>query len=192
VRAFAAERLLRTVLPPEKEGAPNEDPAAEIDRDLLHAFGVLGRIVGERGGSPTLAATTVDGARRALDVLTVCPSGADAAWVMPARAALLETFAAARRDAARREAATRWEYPKCVVGLHEGSVAIAAGYPEDDADALAAWASRVAHEAAIVGVRRAVVSGSPAAEAALAEALEVAGIKRLPACAIGGPGRDRG
>jgi hypothetical protein len=72
--------------------------------------------------------------------------------------------------------------------LHEASVAIVAGYPEDDADALAAWASRVARQAARAGVRRAVVSGSPAAEAALAEALEVAGVQRLAACAIGGSG----
>jgi hypothetical protein len=195
-RAFAAERLLRTALEPDGRSDAGEGPRTEVDRDLLHAFGVLGRIVGERGGSPTLAATTVDSARQALDAIVpraaeICVPRIEGAWVMPARAALVESFVAALQRTSRAEATTRWEYPRCVVGLHDASIAIAAGFPEDDAEALAAWAERVAHDAALAGVRRAVVSGSRAAQAALAEALEVVGIERLPACAIGG-GQERG
>jgi hypothetical protein len=107
--------------------------------------------------------------------------GPDAAWVAPARAALAEAFVASREDATRAEAIARWEYPACIVGLQDATVAIAAGYPEEDVEALAAWASRVAHEAALAGVRRAFVSGSRAAEAALADALQVAGIQRIAA-----------
>jgi hypothetical protein len=155
-----------------------------VDRDLLHAFGILGRLVGERGGSPTLAAAIVDGAIEALEALEALETGEsavarDAPWVLPARAALAEAFARARYDAARSEGTSRWEYPGCAVGVAEGTVAIAAGYPDDDEDALSAWASRVAHAAAMAGVRRAIVSGSRAAEAALADALEIAGIARV-------------
>ncbi len=193
-RAVAAERLVQTAVH-SSETRSAQGLAAEVDRDLLHAFAAIGRIVGERGGSPTLAAAIVDGARWALDAIdapAVRASHAEAAWVMPARAALAEAFTAARLDGTIEQAARRWEYPTCAVGLPEESIAIAAGYPEDDADALAAWASRVAHQAALAGVRRAVVSGSRAAEAALAEALEIAGIERLAACVIGGRGRARG
>ena len=161
VRALIAEQLLA--------------PAGEADRDLLNAFGVLGRLVAERGGSPTLAAAIVDGALRALGP-AVAPMPA---WVLPARAALAEAFALAQLEATRAEGAARWEYPRCAVGLADGTVAIAAGFPDDDLDALGAWASRVAHDAAMAGVRRVVVSGSAPAAAALAGAFEIAGITRV-------------
>ena len=103
-RALAAEHLLRFA---------EEQASTEVDRDLLHAFGVLGRILGGRGGSPTLAAAVVDGARHALGALeTPCMArqarGPDAAWVAPARAALAEAFVASREDATRAEAIARW------------------------------------------------------------------------------------
>jgi hypothetical protein len=150
--------------------------ADETGRDLLNAFGVLGRLVAERGGSPTLAAAIVDGA---LQALAPAP-GLAPAWVLPARAALAEAFALAQLEAAQAEGAARWEYPRCAVGLADGTVAIAAGFPDDDLDALGAWASRVAHAAALAGVRRVVVSGSPSAEALLDAAFEIAGITRVP------------
>jgi hypothetical protein len=64
-------------------------------------------------------------------------------------------------------------------------VAIAAGYRDDDEDALAGWASRVAHAASLTGVRRVVLSGSPMAVAALEDALGIAGIERLASYAVG-------
>src|SRR5260221_14173045 len=36
------------------------------DRDLFHACAALGRLVAERGGSPTLAVSMIDGAREEL------------------------------------------------------------------------------------------------------------------------------
>jgi hypothetical protein len=151
-----------------------------LDRDLLHGFGMLGRLTGERGGSPTLASAVVDGALYALATGGLGPLPqtleGDPAWILPARAAVAEAFSLAELERTRAEAMAKWEYPGCAVAIGEGSVAIAAGYPDDDADALGAWAGRVAHAAAMAGVRRAVVSGSQAAEAALGEALEIAGI----------------
>jgi hypothetical protein len=151
-----------------------------LDRDLLHAFGMLGRLIGERAGSPTLASAVVDGALEALGSLGPLPlpqtQEGGPAWVRPARAAVAEAFALAELEKARAAATARWEYPACAVAVGEGTVAIAAGYPDDDGDALGAWAGRVAHAAAMAGVRRVVVSGSQAAEAALGEALEMAGI----------------
>jgi hypothetical protein len=145
----------------------------EPSRDLFHACGMLGRLIASRGGSPSHAASTIDALCEVLGTR-------EAIWVIPARAALAEGFAAARRESARAEALARWEYPSCAVWLHEGIIAVAAGYPHDDEDALAAWAARVASAAALSGARRAVLGGSPAARAALTEALALAGIEILP------------
>jgi hypothetical protein len=183
VRSVIVERLLhdRAVVPASRAGALVASELVGVDRDLLHAFGILGGLVGERGGSPTLAAAVVDGALEALAAGgSLSEAARGAAWVLPARAALAEAFSRAQLEGVRAQASLRWEYPGCAVGVAEGTVAIAAGYPDDDADALQAWASRVAHAAAMAGVRRVVVSGSKAGEAALAEALEIAGITRLP------------
>ena len=139
-------------------------------RDLFSACAVLGRLIAERGGSPTLAASTLDGACVAIRRL-------DAQLVPPMRGAIAEGFAAGALDAIREEAAARWEYPGCAVPLEGGAIAIAGGYPDDDGEALAAWASRVASAAARGGARRAVLSGGDLARHALADALTLAGIQ---------------
>jgi hypothetical protein len=138
-------------------------------RDLYNACAVLGRLIAERGGSPTLATATIDGAHEAM-------GGGDVAWLIPARAALAEGFASARQEATRRDAAAAWDFPRCAADLGDGAFAIVAGYPDDDGEALAAWASRVAQAVALAGARRAVVSGSDAARAALGDALQVVGV----------------
>jgi hypothetical protein len=140
------------------------------ERDLFHACAMLGRIIAERGGSPTLAALTIDSARDAIGAL-----GDE--LVASMRAAVAEGFGAAMLEAARAEAASRWEYPRCVVPLAKGEIAIAAGYPEDDGEALAAWAARVANAASRAGARLAILSGGEAARAALTDALTLAGIQ---------------
>jgi hypothetical protein len=139
-------------------------------KDLFHACAVLGRIFAERGGSPTLAASTIDGACEVMPEL-------DAATARAARAALAEGFAAARAEEARVEASARWDFPRCAVPLEDSAIAIAAGYPEDDEDALAAWASRVANGVARAGYRRAVLAGNDRACVALEDALSLAGVK---------------
>jgi hypothetical protein len=141
-----------------------------VQKDLFHACAVLGRIFAERGGSPTLAASTIDGACQVLPEL-------DGATARAARAALAEGFAAARAEAARVEAAAQWDFPRCAVPLEGSAVAIAAGYPDDDEDALAAWASRVASGVARAGYRRAVLAGNERACLALEDALSLAGVK---------------
>ncbi len=139
-------------------------------RELLTACAVLGRLVAEHGGSPTLAASTIDGAVAVLRL-----ERADVVATM--RAAVAEGFHAAALEAAEARADARWEYPGCAVTLEGGAVAIAGGYPEDDGEALAAWASRVASAAARGGMRRAIVSGGSAARHALADALTLVGIQ---------------
>ena len=143
------------------------------DRDLFHACAVLGRLVAERGGSPTLASSTMDGAAESI--------GTDATpWLVATRAALAEGFAAARVDMARRDASAAWDYPRCSVRIDNETIAIVAGYPEDDGEALAAWAGRVAHGVALGGARRAIVAGGDVARLALADALTLVGVKIHP------------
>ena len=150
--------------------------------DLFHACAVLGRIVAELGGSPTLASSTIDAAREVLPALSEEAARA-------ARGSLVEGFVAARAEIARTDAATRWEFPGCVVPMKDAEVAIAAGYPDDDEDALAAWAARVASSVARAGYRRAIVAGGERARALLLDALELAGVKARttsPPAPIGG------
>ena len=146
------------------------EPGAAPHSDLFQAFAVLGRLIAESGGSPSLASTVIDTACEVLPDL-------DVATARGARGALAEGFAAARAEIARAEAAARWEYPGCVVPLEGASVAIAAGYPEDDEDALATWAARLASAVARAGYRRAIIAGGDKARALLFDALELAGVK---------------
>jgi hypothetical protein len=140
-------------------------------RDLYQACATLGRVVAERGGSASLAASTMDGAEGALGAHVASEEVLGAA-----RAAMAEGYEAATRDLARKESARAWEYPRCAVPLDAETAAIVAGFPEDDDDALIAWAGRAAQAMSRAGLRRAVVSGTPKARRALTEALEVAGI----------------
>jgi hypothetical protein len=139
------------------------------DADLFHACAMLGRLIGARGGSPSLASGTIDSAREVL-------AGLEGAAARGARGALAEGFVAARAEADFAAAAERWEYPGCVVPLEDANVAIAAGYPDEDEDALAAWAARVASAVARAGYRRAILAGGEKARAQLADALELAGV----------------
>jgi hypothetical protein len=173
-RALVVERLLATGFgrsrgePTPVGPRPNDDHS---DRDLFHACAMLGRLLAEHGASPTMAAATIDGANEAL-------GGVGAAgWVVPARAALAEAYAAALLEKTRAEGAGAWEPPRCIVQIDEKTVAVAAGYPSDDGEALAAWAERVAAAARRGGARKAVIAGSEAAAQALAEAFGFAGIE---------------
>jgi hypothetical protein len=143
--------------------------AQASDKDLFHACAMLGRLIAERGGSPSLASSTVDGVQAVLSEM-------NAPW-NNVRAALAEGFAGARLELARREACVAWEYPRCAVPIDDGVIAIAAGYPDDDGEALASWAGRVASGAARSGVRRAMVAGRDDARDALIDALSTAGIE---------------
>jgi len=172
-RALVLEDAKALASRPRDETAPRDETHPRDERaqkDLFHACAVLGRIFAERGGSPTLAVSTIDGACGVLPEL-------DGATARAARAALAEGFAAARAEAARVEAAAQWDFPRCIVPLPDSAIAIAAGYPDDDEDALAAWASRVANGVARAGYRRAILAGGERACLALEDALSLAGVK---------------
>ncbi len=170
-----------------------------IGRDLLHAFGALGRIIAEQGGSPTLAVSSVDGLLAAMGSLNVVLGEGDRvrsyAFAIGGRAAMAESYVLAVKAAGREEALRGWEYPACVVPVDDGLVAIAAGCPDDDNDALTSWASRVARGVTVSGARRAVLSGSRRAILALEDALELAGVecveRRAPTAPVApGPRRS--
>ena len=99
--------------------------AAESEDELYDACAVLGRLIAQRGGSPTLASATLDhaggSARRGRTP-----------WLVTARAALAEAFAATVVEDAQLEAMRTWEFPSCAVPLGQAGLAIAAGHPSDD------------------------------------------------------------
>ncbi len=144
---------------------------AEPD-ELFDACAALGRVIAAQGGSPSYASATLDGASAALG-----SDAGTASWLVPARAALMEAFATALAEAAHRDADQAWEFPRCAVPLGQAGLAVAAGLPSDDEEVIAAWAARVAKSAALSGIRRAVVSGSERACAALLDAFGIVGIE---------------
>lgn len=142
------------------------------ERDRLNACWRLGHWLAERDGSPTLVSATMRG------VEATCPPATDGAAIDWATmtAAAYEGFSAARAERARTDARRAWDPPHCVVRLDDETIAVACGIPEDDGDALGAWADRVAHAAARAGVRRAYATGRDEAVRALREAFQIAGI----------------
>jgi hypothetical protein len=143
---------------------------AGAEDELYDACAVMGRLIAQRGGSPTLASATLDHACEAM-------SAPSATWLVTARAALAEGFAAALIESVRAEDMRSWEFPACAVPLGEAAIAITAGHPSDDDEVLAAWAGRVAKGAATKGIRRAVVAGNDRAHAAVVDALALVGIE---------------
>jgi hypothetical protein len=146
-------------------------------RDVLSALARLGRMIGERGGSPTLVASTADGLFDALK------TEAGTLDHVHARVALAEGFAAALFDIARVEALATWAPPHCVVRIDENTVAIAAGFPDDDHELLAAWSARVTQWVLADKKRNAIVTGRPAAVHALVDALSLVGITLIASAA---------
>jgi hypothetical protein len=147
---------------------------ARDTRDLWSACARLGRLLADAGASPSLAAQTIDGALRALADVGLKH---DIAREGPARASVLEGYAAAIRDAERGNARASWEYPGCAVRVDAETVAIACGAPFDDGDALASWAAKVASRASRDGFRRAVLSGQTEVRNEVADALRFVGIE---------------
>jgi hypothetical protein len=180
VAAWSAKDRTRAVLPADRAVVEASGAIRALIVDLVLAGGpedelydaaaVLGRLIAQRGGSPTLASATLD---HAADVL----EARNAPWLVPARAAVAEGFSATLVENAALEAMRTWEFPSCAVPLGHAGLAICAGHPSDDDEVLAAWAARVAKASALAGVRRAVVSGGERASAALVDALGLVGIE---------------
>jgi hypothetical protein len=161
LRSRVLEELLRS-----RGAAPSPD--------LLHASAMLGRLLQVLGASPAFAVRTLDGAAEALGA--EAPPEPVREWLAAPRAALAEGYVAALVDDGAQRAAAAWDPPRCLV--RSGDVlTVAAGFPEDDADALHAWAGRVAAFVARSGARTVIVSGGARACAALGEAFEVAGVR---------------
>jgi hypothetical protein len=155
-------------------------------RDFLNACDRLGRMIGERGGSPTLVASTADG------LAEVLADHAKTIDVVLARVALAEGFAAAILETARTDALAKWEAPHCVVRIDATTVAIAAGFPDDDHDLLAGWAARVTQFVLSDKKRNAIVSGRPAAVHALVDALTLVGVTLVAPDGSTAPPEKRG
>jgi hypothetical protein len=149
------------------------------DRDALHGWTVLGRVLADAGASPSLVAQVVDALLDAAEPSAKDPGGASGrirAWAAASRSVLVEAFVAAQRDLAEARAAEAWRFPKCVVRLDETTAAVAASFPDDDPDALARWADEIAAGLAKMGIRRVHAEGTARARAALDSSLSVAGI----------------
>jgi hypothetical protein len=147
-----------------------EAVAHRTGREILSAWTRLGRMIGERGGSPTLIASTADGLFAALGDRA---SGVD---ILHARRVLAEGFAAAARDDAHAEMLASWEPPHCIVRIDATTVAITAGFPDDDHELLEAWAARVTQFVLADKKRNAIVSGRDEAVRALVDALTLVGV----------------
>jgi hypothetical protein len=143
-------------------------------RDLYNACARLGRLLADAGASPSLAVATVDGATRALATIGVaCDDGR----LAPARASVAEGYFAGVLETERAAGRRAWEYPACAVRVAKDTVALAAGYPADDGEALADWAARVALCVSRDGYKQAILAGSAAAKGELQQALALVGVE---------------
>lgn len=148
--------------------------------DLFTACARLGFLLAAAGASPALSAVTLDHAAAAMRELAG-EGPPPEVWLGRGRAALFEGFSAGRADEARRAAKLAWECPACVVTLDPATVAIACGYPEDDADAVGDWAARTALHVSKRGAKRALLGGNALGQRELRDALGLMGIEVLDA-----------
>ncbi len=142
-------------------------------RDLYNACARLGRLLADAGASPSLAVSTLDGAARALKEAGV---DWDLARLAPARASVAEGYFATIVEGEKLAARRAWEYPACAVKVGKDVVAIVAGFPAEDGEALADWAARVALAVSREGHRSAILAGEGPAVAELTQALSLLGI----------------
>lgn len=146
-------------------------------RDLYNACARLGRLLADTGASPSLAVATLDGAARALSDLGIA---CDPSRLAPARASVAEGYFAGVIETERAAERRGWEYPACAVRIAKDTVAIVAGCPADDGEALADWSARVALCVSRDGYKQAIVSGSDAAKNELVQALSLVGVALAP------------
>jgi hypothetical protein len=157
-------------------------------RDLYNACARLGRLLADAGASPSLAVATIEGAALALEGLG---AACDVERLSPARASVAEGYFAVVIEGERASARRAWDYPACAVRVSKDTVAIVAGYPADDGEALADWSARVALKVSREGYKHAIVTGSDAAKAELGQALSMLGVRPAVGPAAG-PARGVG
>ncbi len=174
LRAAISEVDRRAVVATENARSLVLEHLEDRDHDALHAWASLARVLADASASPSLVAGAVD----ALVPLVVLArsTNTDDAWIANARATLVEAFVAAIREGCDQRVADAWRFPRCVVRLDAQTAAVAAHFPDDDADSIARWADEVAAGLAKMGIRRVHAEGTPRARAALKDALSIAGI----------------
>ena len=132
-----------------------------LGRDLYNACARLGRLLADAGASPSLAVATLDGAARALAALGVASDRERASRRRERRSP--EGYFAVTIEGERAAGATRVGVPRVRgAASRKDTVAIAAGYPADDGEALADWSARVALAVSREGYKRAVLAGPDA------------------------------
>jgi hypothetical protein len=139
------------------------------DEEIYDACAALGRLIAEHRGSATLASSTLDNASSVL-------GAREAPWLPHARAAVVEAFTFTLVERAKHEGFQSWDFPACAITLPDDAIAIAAGHPSNEPEDLSAWAARIAHAAALKGVRRAFIAGPALPRRAIEEALDLVGI----------------
>jgi hypothetical protein len=179
---YDAARALHTV---DAEVIPSTEAARSLvlelfaptapARDFFTACARLGGLMAEAGASPSLAAGVIDSAIRAFDDVNALYY--DRSRTVAGRASLVEGYVAAVRDTEREAALGTWEWPRCVVPLEDGAVAIACGYPADDGALIAAWAARVAGRVSKNGIKRVTLSGPERVTAEVSSALTLVGVE---------------
>lgn len=107
----------------------------------------------------------------------------DASRLPSARASVAEGFFAVTIENERTVARRAWDYPACAVRVSSETVAVVAGYPADDGEALADWSARTALAISREGYKHAVIAGSEPARAELTQALSLLGVALAPATA---------
>jgi hypothetical protein len=140
-------------------------------RELLTALHAYGRLLAERGASPSVLSVTIDGARAAVGEKYATALGPSA------RAAVTEGYFAATREALGADALRAWDPPACIARIGEGVFAVAARLPSAEPDEVDAWATRVARWLVAQKATTAIVDGDARLVREVSDAVKLAGIE---------------
>ena len=155
-------------------------------RELLTALHAFGRLLAERGASPSILSVTIDGAREALD-----ETGAEALGPS-ARAAVTEGYFAAATEAWSATALRAWDPPACIAKLPDGAFAVSAHLPSREPDDVSAWATRIARMLKKERATRVFVDGDPNLVREVQDAILLAGLDLGESGASGSGGGGSG
>jgi hypothetical protein len=139
-------------------------------RELLTALHAYGRLLAERGASPSVLSVTIEGARAAVGEKYAAALGPSA------RAAVTEGYFAAAREAFGEEALHAWDPPACIARIGDDAFAVAAHLPTREPDDVDAWVTRIARWLVARKAARVVVDGDPELVREVCDAVRLAGI----------------
>jgi hypothetical protein len=141
------------------------------ERELLTALHAYGRLLAERGASPSVLSVTIEGARAAVGEKYAVALGPSA------RAAVTEGYFAAAREAFGEDALRAWDPPACIARIGEDAFAIAAHLPTREPDDVDAWATRIARWLVSKKAARVIVDGDAHLVREVCDAVRLAGIE---------------